>query len=458
MAGVNGEPPSNGRPKNEGRGAEAFVISPFTRLARVHIFSAGGDALIAIALAGSLFFNLDPAAARPKVALYLLLTIAPFGLVGPLVGPLIDRARGGRRGMVMVTGIGRAVMAALMIRHLDSVLLFPEAFGALVLGKTYHVAKSALVPGLVKAKSDLVEANSKLSLLSGIGAGLAAGPGLLLALLGSQWVLVAATIVFGATVPLAARIPRTTIAETPADFHERNELRSGGIVMAASAMSVLRGMTGFTLFLIAFWLRTEDASAAWFGGMILASSTGQVTGAITAPYLRRTIREEVLLGTVLGISSAVAFLVAFPSDRVSVAFFAFVIGLAAGLGKLSFDAIVQRDAPDANQGRSFARFETRFQLIWVFGAIVPVILPTGILPIRAGLIILGVAAGAGCFLYLGGLAAVRRGRRTPGQIIAAAVWTTPRYEWVRQKLPERVHAALPIPADMDGPPGGAPQS
>ena len=52
-------------------------------------------------------------------------------------------------------------------------LLFPEAFGALVLGKTYHVAKSALVPGLVKEKDDLIEANSKLSLLSGVGGFLA---------------------------------------------------------------------------------------------------------------------------------------------------------------------------------------------------------------------------------------------------------------------------------------------
>ena len=97
---VNGEPLQAGRKPHRGRGAEAFHISPFTRLARVHLTGAGGDALIAIALAGSLFFNLDPDSARPKVALYLLLTIAPFAVVGPLIGPLIDRARGGQRGMV----------------------------------------------------------------------------------------------------------------------------------------------------------------------------------------------------------------------------------------------------------------------------------------------------------------------------------------------------------------------
>ena len=186
-------------------------MQPFTWLARTHLLSAAGDALIAIALAGSLFFNLDPAAARPKVALYLLVTMAPFAVVGPLIGPLVDRARGGRRGMIIGAGIARAILALLMVRHLDSLLLFPEAFGALVAGKTYHVAKSAVVPGLVREERDLVEANSKLMLLSGLGGALAAGPGVLLSLASSRWVLVLATVVFVLMTFPAARLPRFAV-------------------------------------------------------------------------------------------------------------------------------------------------------------------------------------------------------------------------------------------------------
>ena len=424
-------------------------LGPFARLARVQLASAAGDALFTIALAGSLFFNLDPDAARPKVALYLILTIAPFAIVGPLIGPLIDRLQGGRRAMMIVSGLGRAVLAFLMIRHLDSLLLFPEAFGALVLGKTYHVAKSAIVPGLVRDQQDLVEANSKLVLLSGVGGAMAAGPGLLLGLIGSQWVLGAAMIVFCSVVPLAARLPRMSIAQQPLAEDERNDLRSAGIVLAASAMAILRGMTGFTLFLVAFWLRREDAATIWFGLMVAASAIGALIGAVAAPLLRRLVREEYLLGGVLTIASAVGFFATFPGDRMAVLAFVMSVGFAAGLGKLSFDAIVQRDAPRANQGRSFARFETRFQLFWVLGALIPVIAPNGVLPLRAGLIILALSSGIAAFLYLGGLIALARGKRTPSRVIADQVWTEARYRKLSSRMPRWLKRMVPAPSEHE---------
>jgi len=424
-------------------------MGPFARLARVQLASAAGDALFTIALAGSLFFNLDPDAARPKVALYLVLTIAPFAIVGPLIGPLIDRLRGGRRAMMIVSGLGRAVLAFLMIRHLDSLLLFPEAFGALVLGKTYHVAKSAIVPGLVRDQEDLVEANSKLVLLSGVGGALAAGPGLLLSLIGSQWVLGAAMIVFASVAPLAARLPRTSIAQQPIAEEERNDLRGAGIVLAASAMAILRGMTGFTLFLVAFWLRREDAATIWFGLMVAASAMGAFIGAVAGPLLRRLVREEYLLGGVLTIAAAVGLFATFPGDRMAVLAFVMSVGFAAGLGKLSFDAIVQRDAPTVNQGRSFARFETRFQLFWVLGALIPVMAPNGVLPLRAGLIILALSSGAAAFLYLGGLIALARGKRTPSRVIADQVWTDARYRKISNRLPGWLQRIIPAPSEHE---------
>ncbi len=455
-------------------------MQPFTWLARTHLLSAAGDALIAIALAGSLFFNLDPAAARPRVALYLLVTMAPFAVVGPLIGPLVDRARGGRRGMIIGAGIARAILALLMVRHLDSLLLFPEAFGALVAGKTYHVAKSAVVPGLVREERDLVEANSKLMLLSGLGGALAAGPGVLLSLASSRWVLVLAAVVFVLMTFPARRLPRFAVRprhvpgspspppppllppsqpippqpppaapQQPAPAAATR--RRGAMLLAGSAMGVVRMMTGFTLFLIAFWLRTDDAAPWWFGFMFTASAVGQLIGAVGAPWLRRRVREEILLACTLLLAAAVSFYVVTSPDRGSVLLLAMVIGLMSALGKLCFDAIVQRDEVPADQGRTFARFETRFQLMWVIGGLVPVAAPSGILPLRAGVMLLGIAAVVAVVLYAGGLWALARGRRPPSEIIVTRVRT--RITQTRVRRRGRVRRQRQ-PSPSQGAPGG----
>ena len=86
-----------------------LAASAFTRLARVHALSTAVDTLVATSLAGSLFFSIPTGEARGRVALYLLLTIAPFAIVGPVLGPFFDRVKGGRRMLIVATGILRIV-------------------------------------------------------------------------------------------------------------------------------------------------------------------------------------------------------------------------------------------------------------------------------------------------------------------------------------------------------------
>ena len=47
--------------------------------------------------------------------------------------------------MIVLTVLGRAVLAYLMSEHIDGLLLFPEAFCFLVLQKGYSVAKLSLI-------------------------------------------------------------------------------------------------------------------------------------------------------------------------------------------------------------------------------------------------------------------------------------------------------------------------
>ncbi|MEI6402377.1 MAG: MFS transporter, partial [Actinomycetota bacterium] len=121
------------------------VPSRFRRLAATHAAMAASDAAMVVALADSVLFSLDPDAARSRVLLFLGISMVPFLFVAPLIGPAIDRMKGGRRLVVALVALGRVVLALAMASRVDSLLLFPLAFAAMVLQKTYSISKSALV-------------------------------------------------------------------------------------------------------------------------------------------------------------------------------------------------------------------------------------------------------------------------------------------------------------------------
>ena len=431
-------------PSNRSRGGPIDLSAPFGRLALVHLLSVGGDALVAMALAGSLFFSVDPSGARWRIFLYLVFTMAPFAVVGPLIGPMMDRARGGRRVMLLVSTFGRLVVGMLMVGSVsgDSLWLFPEAFVMLILAKTYQVAKAALVPSAIDSEQALVEANSKLQLLSGLG-GFAVGlPGLVLLLIGAPAVMVLASLVFAAAGVAALRVPATTVAAEPAEAEETAELRSGAIVSAGSAMGSLRGIVGFVTFLMAFALRGGEritrhgevlgrVGAAWwdhqpvtvsdlappgtppawhFAVIVAVSVAGGLAGAAIAPVLRRLFREEFLLLSSVGLAATAGVGGLLFGGLFGQVLLACGVATAAAMGKQAFDAVVQRDAPDANQGRAFAAFESRFQIAWVFGALVPVVIP---LPTQLGGLMVAVLAVAAGVFYAATMQAVARGRRPP---------------------------------------------
>ena len=385
-------------------GAEAFHLSPFARLARSHLFAATGDALVTIALANSLFFDIDPDAARWRVFLYLALTMAPLALVAPFIGPALDRARGGRRWMIIGAHGARALVCLVMLNDLDSLLLFPEAFTVLALGKAYGVARSAVVPTVVQNDAELVEANSKMQLLSGLAAPAAAIPaGLAFLIAGSPGVVAVAMLAYVIATLAALRVPATQVAEAPATEAETAELRGIGIVLASSAMGLIRGMVGFLTFLLLFDLREEPT---WQLGVVLGvTGAGALLGSVVAPVLRRSMPEERMLITVLALMVVVGLVTARYGGLVGSAVMAATVAVVSTGGKLGFDSLVQRDAPDANRGRSFAKFEVRFQLVWVIGAMTPVLIS---IPLRVGFLFIAGTAAFALFSYLAGQRAAHR--------------------------------------------------
>jgi Na+/melibiose symporter-like transporter len=385
--------------------------SPFSRLAIAHALSLAGDTMVTVALAGSLFFNIEPTAARGRVTLSLLLTMAPFAVVAPLLGPAIDRSRGGRRLMVVAAAGGRAVTCVLMAQVVDNLLLFPAAFTALVLSKAHAVAKSSLVPAAVDSEERLVEANAKLSLTGGVAGFVAAGPAvLILKLFDAPWVLGVGAVVFLAAAIAALRIAPARVEQHPAEAEVKEELHHAGVRLAATSMAVLRGAVGFTTFLVAFVFRREHVPSWWFGIVLATSMAGTLLGAAAAPRLRERLREESILTGCLVFVAVGGLFAARMNNRPVTAVFAFIVGFSASAGKLAFDSLVQRDAPKAVQGRSFARFETEFQLVWVVGALIPVVLS---IPERVGFFVLAVGPALAALSYVTSRRALRTRGRAP---------------------------------------------
>jgi MFS family permease len=175
-----------------------------------------GDAFVAIALAGTLFFSTSAEQARGRAAFALLITIAPYAVLAPLIGPLLDRVREGNKYLLMGTLLARGLLCwgmAGAVQHNDSVTLLPAAFGVLVLQKAYSVTRAAVTPRLLPPEISLVTANSRNNLASllatSAGAGVALGIDTILGdkTGGAAWVLRVGTVIYLAAMVLGLRLP-----------------------------------------------------------------------------------------------------------------------------------------------------------------------------------------------------------------------------------------------------------
>jgi hypothetical protein len=287
----------------------------------------------------------------------------------------------------------------------------------------------------------LATANAQLGLLASLTAFVASLPAIaVLKLLGGPWVLRLDMLVFLAATVLAFRLPIRQAARsskaspapaptptmTPAGMTERasdseswepaGPLAALGpaanthpeVTLALSAMSILKGIVGFLTFMLAFDLRREHATI-WYGPTLGLSIAGAVVGVLVVPRLRRVFKEQQVLALAIWLVALTAIITAVIGGVAIQTLLAFVIGLAGGAGKPAFDALVQRYVPTAAQGRAFARFETRLQLVWVLGALLPVVAAT---PLNAGDIVIAAVAGVGGLSYMTGRRAVRYLRAT----------------------------------------------
>jgi MFS family permease len=369
-------------------------------LIELNAVNSAGDAFIAVALAGTMFFSLDVKQAQGQVALYLLVTMAPFALVAPLIGPALDRMRHARRIAIAGTMLARGLLCwgmAGAVLHKDPVTLMPAAFGALVLSKAFGVSRSAVTPRVLPEDLNLVTANARASFCGLVAASIAAPLGAgLVAVANAGWALRIATVVFIAGAILGIRLPAHVdspeIAPHPAEAgaghdgahdgaaeHTRGRwrtlLRVGPVVgEAMRANAALRALSGFLILYLAFLLRTQGFVHPVSPNValgLLAASAG--AGGLVGTALGALLKARAPLGIVFGV-----LLVATLTAAVCAVFFgliaalvvAFVGALGQSLGKLGLDAIVQREIGEEVRSSTFAVSETIHQLVWVIGGLV----------------------------------------------------------------------------------------
>lgn len=377
----------------------------FRDLALVQVGSASHDTLVAIALAGTLFFGVPSAEARANVALYLVLTVAPFSLIGPILGAILHRSPLAIRSVLVFSALGRAGLALLLVLRLESWLLFPAAFGLLVLSRVYAISRHALLPAVLDAPRALVAANGRLAWIGTIAGGAAAPLGLL-----AVWIAGprgALTLAAGAallTARIGLRLPDPDSSDVPAEPPAPGLLRRVHLPrparMAQIATGVVRLLNGFLLLLLAFAFHQKDTPLLDFGAVLGAAGAGFAVASLVSRHLERRLREEPMVVAALAVEAAAAFSAAQWFGLPAAVALAAAAGFAWGAAKLAFDGLLQSSVPAERRGTAFTRSETMFALAWVLGAIWPTAIP---MPPAVGLALAGFVALAAQIVYVGAL-------------------------------------------------------
>jgi MFS family permease len=365
--------------------------SGLAALVETHALQSAGDATVTVALAGSLFFSVPTGEARSRVALYLLITMLPFAVVAPILGPLLDRVRHGRRAALAVTMLARAALA-LAIGHslgqdtsvTQALTLYPAALGVLVASKAYGIARSAAVPRLVPEGMTLVQANSRLTLAGVVAPGVAGSvAAAVITVLGHRTELLLGAAVYVVAAITAFRLPSLADGSgkrqrrgTPAP---RQPWLTGDLYRALRTAASLRWLSGFLLLFGAFVVRVHPIGGLspniCLGELALGIGVGNLLGTLLGSRIASAVGTK-LSALLLAAVVTVNVFAAFEFNVVTVFALAVVAASCAAMAKLALDATIQRRVDDEVRTSTFARSETILQLSWVVGGGVGILLPT----------------------------------------------------------------------------------
>jgi MFS family permease len=391
-----------GRTARRASEAEGAGESGLSRLIQMHFFNTAGDSAVAISLAGSLFFQVPSGEARGQVALFLALTMLPFVIVAPLIGPFLDRFAHGRRWAIGATMAIRAFLCWGLASTVteESPWLFATALGVLVSSKAYGVTRAAAVPRLLPRDFTLVRANGRVSMAGTVGATVSAPIAGLMSLIGPEWSLRYAFALFVVATICAIRLPEKVDSSAGEDElilrgSDKTTNRRGraklrippAVAFALRANCGPRWLSGFLIMFMAFLLRENPPESSLRAEFLVAlvigaAGAGNALGILLAALMKR-INPQITVVLALITGAALTLVATLFYGVLPLVLLGLTAGLAQSLAKFCLDATIQRDVPTRVQASAFARSDTTLQLAWVIGGFVGIAVPLE--PARLGL-------------------------------------------------------------------------
>ena len=429
------------------RGADRTGLATLFEMTAV---SGAADAFVTVALAGSIFFSTSVDQARGRVVLFLIITMAPFAVLAPFIGPALDRIQQGRRFVLAGTMLTRGLLCYAMSANVaNAVTLLPAAFGILVLQKAGGVVKASVTPRLLPADLTLVTANARSGLISiatsTAAAALAAGVQFAG---GAAWTLRIGMLIYLAAMVLAFRLPEqidvpvpapgapagapvseATAGQTPRTRPDmprptlplppdaaagpgsakgtpkerpgrwRTLAQVGPVVSEAMAINaVLRAFAGYMLFLLAFLLRSVNLGDVFghavshnfaLGALALGLSVGSLTSMILGSFFKGRA-PQLIMFSVLIAAPLVTAVCAWGFGLWAAVIVEATAIFCASLAKLGQDSIVGREIGDEIRSSTYAVSETLNQVANVVGGLAGVLVSM----LNNGQAGLGIAAGA----------------------------------------------------------------
>ena len=387
--------------------ADGADKSGLTALTYPVMANFAADSAMAVALANTLFFAAASGESKGKVALYLLITIAPFAVIAPLIGPALDRLQHGRRVALAASFAVRTVLALVLIVNyahgsFPSWVLYPCALGMMVLSKSFSVLRSAMTPRVLPPTIDLVRVNSRLTmfgLIGGtiVGGGIAAGVEYLCNLFdlpGALYVCVAVTV---AGALLSMRIPKwveVTEGEVPTtlSYHAPTELidkkkpkpprqpLGRNIITSLWGNFTIKLMVGFLFLYPAFVAKADETNSAWeqikvLGLIGVAAGIGNFVGNMTSARLKLGHPAKLVVWSSVAVT-VMALATALAGTIYVAAVATLITSGASAIAKACLDASMQDDLPEESTASAFGRSESMLQLAWVAGGATGVLVYT----------------------------------------------------------------------------------